>query len=345
MFFAPERISAVSSLGSFLRTYTSGMWENDPNADIMEELKVAIVKSHRDNGWFTPDNIQFALKSWGDALTDEALQEWSKREGGAAEVAPKRVGIVMAGNIPLVGLHDFLATFLSGHFAMVKLSSDDAHLIPVLAKVLLRSSALFEGDFVFTEQLTDMGAVIATGSDNTARYFHHYFDKYPNIIRKNRTSVAVMTGDETEEELRAFGADIFTYFGLGCRNISHVLLPQDFDIQRIFGAIVDHSEVGNNNKYGNNYDYYRAIYLLNQEDFLENGFFIMKESDVLHTPVAVLNYSRYETPTDAAAAIANWGDGVQCIVGHGHIPFGAAQTPALWDYADGVNTMEFLKNL
>ena len=286
-----------------------------------------------------------ALQAWGAALETDKLEQWRTSEGGTAPVNRTLVGIVMAGNIPLVGLHDFLAVFLSGHHALIKLSSDDAQLLPVVLKVLVRQDPLFEADFTVVERLEDLAAVIATGSDNTSRYFEHYFGRYPNIIRKNRTSVAVLDGSESDDELKALGEDIFRYFGLGCRNVSHVLLPAGFDVQRIFANIVDYSDVINNNKYGNNYDYYRAIFLLNQDDFLENGFLLTRESDFLHTPVAQLHYSFYPSKEALEARLAEWNDKLQCIVGHVYLPFGSAQTPELWDYADGVNTLQFLKNL
>lgn len=345
MFFSDDRIVTVSKLGQFLRDIASDSPVDPMLSDLADEMKSAITRAFQFNGWFTVENIMHALKSWGNVLTEANLQEWRDREGGVREINRHRVGVVMAGNIPLVGLHDFLSVFLSGHFAMVKMSSDDDKLLPVLMKVLLRFDPLYEGDWVVVDQLSDMGAVIATGSDNTARHFEYYFGKYPNIIRRNRTSVAVIDGTESEEELKALGADIYSYFGMGCRNISHILMPQDFDIQRFFGAMVDYSDVVNNNKYGNNYDYYRALFMLNQDDFLENGFTIVRESDVLHTPVSILHYSRYKGSEQAQARLDHWGDQIQCVVGHGYIPFGQAQEPALWDYADGVNTMAFLANL
>ena len=344
MFFTDDRIFAVSRLGEFLRAFCSEGPVPTEWKDIAEELEAAISRSFRHNGWFTEDNVRFALESWGEALTKENLELWREKEGGTFEVNRHRVGIVMAGNIPLVGMHDFLSVFLSGHMALVKLSSDDQYLLPVLAKVILREDFLYEGDWMFVEQLTDMGAVIATGSDNTSRYFEYYFGKYPNIIRKNRTSVAVLTGEETDEQLKALGEDIFRYFGMGCRNVSHLLLPEEFDIQRVFANIVDWGDVVNNNKYGNNYDYYRALFLLNQDDFLENGFIIVRENEVLHTPVSILHQSTYSAK-GATDRLSEWDGMVQCVVGNDYIPFGKAQRPELWDYADGVNTLEFLKNL
>jgi len=213
MFFSDDRISAVSQIGEFLRAYSAQEPVKEAWKDIVEELDAAIVRSFRHNGWFTEQNVRFALKSWGEVLTKELLEAWRDREGGTAACSRQRVGIVMAGNIPLVGMHDFLSVFLSGHMALVKLSSDDQYLLPVLSKIIVREDPLFEGDWMFVEQLNDMGAVIATGSDNTSRYFEYYFGKYPNIIRKNRTSVAVLTGKESDEELQALGEDIFRYSG------------------------------------------------------------------------------------------------------------------------------------
>lgn len=345
MFFIDHRLSAVSQLGQFLRDYTAKSPVNELFKDLVAEMDSAVARAHRHNGWFTAENVMHALKSWGEALTYSNLLEWREREGGVGEVNRTRVGIVMAGNIPLVGLHDFLSVFLSGHFAVVKLSSDDEQLMPVLMKVLVRIDPLYEGDWVVVDQLGDMAAVIATGSDNTARYFDYYFGRYPNIIRKNRTSIAVLDGSETEEELRGLGEDIFRYFGLGCRNVGHLLLPEGFDIQRVFAAIVDYGDVVNNNKYGNNYDYYRALFLLNQDLFLENGFVLMRENEVLHTPVSILHYSFYKDEAALHSRLTEWEGKLQCIVGHGHTPFGQAQQPELWDYADGVNTLQFLKKL
>lgn len=345
MFFSDHRIQAVSNLGQFLREFSDGIAISGGHEDIAEELETAIVQSHRNNGWFIEENQRHALAAWGQALSHKALLDWREREGGIREISRTRVGIVMAGNIPLVGLHDFLAVFLSGHFALVKRSSDDEYLIPVLVKVLLRHDPLFEGDWVFVDRLNDMEAVIATGSDNTARYFEYYFGKYPNIIRKNRTSIALLDGSESDEELVALGEDIFRYFGMGCRNVGHVVVPEAFDVQRIFANIVDWNGIVNNNKYGNNYEYYRALFLLNQDDFLENGFIIVRENEELHTPVGILHISRFKAEADAADKISEWGEKIQCVVGHGHIPFGKAQKPDLWDYADGVNTMAFLAQL
>ncbi|MAZ97089.1 MAG: acyl-CoA reductase [Flavobacteriales bacterium] len=344
MFFTDHRIEAVSQLGLFIREFVSGKTISNGHEDLSLELKSAINQAFRHNGWFIEQHVTQALKAWGSELTLENLQNWRAQEGGVSSINRNRVGIVMAGNIPLVGLHDFLSVFLSGHFAIVKMSSDDQYILPVLVKVLLRYDELFEGDWIFVDQLSDIGAVIATGSDNTSRYFEYYFGKYPNIIRKNRTSVAVLTGQESKEELQGLGSDIFSYFGMGCRSVSHLLVPVNYDIQQVFAHIVEYNDVINNNKYGNNYDYYRALFLLNQDDFLENGFLIVRENEVLHTPVSILHFSTYgkEGPADQ---LTTWGSNIQCVVGQAYLPLGTAQKPRLWDYADGANTMEFLKNL
>ena len=344
MFFTDHRIEAVSQLGLFIREFVQGNSISNGHEDLAQELQEAITRSFRHNPWFIEKNTLQSLEAWGNELTKENLEDWRDREGGVSNIKRTRVGIVMAGNLPLVGLHDFLSVFLSGHFALVKMSSDDQFLLPVLVKVLLRFDELFEGDWIFVDQLTDMGAVIATGSDNTSRYFEYYFGKYPNIIRKNRTSVAVLTGNETEDDLKGLGADIFSYFGMGCRNISHLLVPEGYDIQNVFANIVDYSDVVNNNKYGNNYDYYRALFLLNQDDFLENGFLIVRKNQELHTPVSILHYSTYPK-SGAEARLSEWDESIQCVVGEGYVPFGEAQKPRLWNYADGVNTLEFLRNL
>ena len=227
----------------------------------------------------------------------------------------------MAGNIPLVGFHDFLTTVLSGHKAVIKLSSDDSNLMPLLLEVLTTIDPQFSNYFEIVDRLNSVDAVIATGSNNSARYFEHYFGKYPHIIRKNRTSLAVLTGDETKEDLEKLGSDMFLYFGLGCRNVSKIYLPHTFDINRIF-----------------------------EEPLLENGFVLFREAKEINSPVAVMLYERYSDLKELKQTINAMRSEIQCVVTNaesfiGAVPFGKAQHPDLWDYADGVDTLEFLLNL
>jgi hypothetical protein len=309
-------------------------------------MLAAIARSKAENGWFTEKNVRRALVAWGDELTREKLTAWVNRYS-FVEPTPKTVAIIMAGNLPLVGFHDFLTVLLFGHSVKSKLSSDDKRLLPLIAKMLIELYPDFEKRIAFVERVENPDAVIATGSNNTARYFEHYFGKYPNIIRKNRTSVAVLRGDETEEQLIALGEDIFRYFGMGCRSVSKLYIPEGFDINRVFGAILSFSEVIQNHKYANNYDYHRAIFMLNKQPFLENGFVIFEEGASLHTPVSVIHYERYADLETLNQQLLAQAEELQCIVGNapGHIPFGQTQCPTLWDYADGVDAVAFLLEL
>ncbi|MBI1268294.1 MAG: acyl-CoA reductase [Cryomorphaceae bacterium] len=321
-----------------LGTSPSDRLEAEVSAFI-EQMDELIVLEQRRNGWFTEENVRKALKSFGDALTEKNLQVWLGKypESNAKK---HKVGLVLAGNIPLVGFHDILVTLVTGHSAMVKLSKDDSRLIPALFSAVPEIK-----DIQFTDRLTDFDAVIATGSGNTSRYFEHYFSKVPHIIRRNRTSVAVLTGDETLEELDSLADDIFTYFGLGCRNVTKVYMPQDFDLDRLFNAFYKFKELGNHNKYANNYDYHKALWMLNGEDLLENGFLIVKEDVSIVSPVGTLFYERYSDIEALKQMLEGRKDELQCIVGKGFVDFGEAQKPQLWDYADDIDTVEWLLNL
>jgi hypothetical protein len=252
----------------------------------------------------------------------------------------------MAGNIPLVGFHDFLSVVISGNKAVVKLSSDDKNLLPAIVKILLIfNEGLGERIEISQGKIGEIDAVIATGSNNSMQYFNQYFGKYPHLFRKNRTSIAIIEGNESKAELESLGADIFTYFGLGCRNVSQVFIPKDYDINLIFEAIITHSEIVNHHKYANNYDYNKAIHLMNQEQILDNGFVLFKESDQLFSPLAMLFYHRYENQNELELYLHNNKENIQVVVGKSYVPFGKAQTPELNDYADGVDTMKWLEEL
>lgn len=308
--------------------------------DFFEKMERAIVSSKSKNGWFSEDFVRMALLNFGEQLTVEKLTEWLA-EYPSVE-SPRKVGLILAGNIPMVGLHDILSVLLSGNYAMVKLSRDDEVLIPILMDIAIALQPEIKDKIEFVARLNDAEAIIATGSDNTARYFEKYFQHLPRIIRKNRTSIAVINGEETKEELENLGKDLFDYYGLGCRNVTHLVLPKGYDLNNIFGAIIGHSEIINNNKYGNNYDYYKAIFLMNQERITENGFVLMRESTDLFSPIAVLQYHFYESKEEVKAYLEEHQEKIQMIVGKEYEPFGSSQCPALDDYADGVNTMAFL---
>jgi hypothetical protein len=331
-----QRINAFSELGKFLSSATSAKNEI-----------IAAASIH--NGWFTENNVSFALRSWGEALSESNITQWLSAYD-IPETRPKTVAIVMAGNIPLVGFHDFLCVLLTGNKVLVKLSSNDTKLLPFLAKKLVE----FEPDYTeyikFTEErLSGFDAVIATGSNNTSRYFDYYFGKYPNIIRKNRNSVAVLNGNETPEQLEALSNDIFRYFGLGCRNVSKIFLPKGYNFDPFFNAMFSWKEIINNNKYINNYDYNKAVYLMSDIPLLDNEFMLLKEDTGFSSPISVVFYEYYDTPESLSSYLSANRDHIQAVISEtelpGAIPFGRAQTPQLWDYADGVDTIEFLINL
>lgn len=351
-----RKIDAFARLGKFMKLFAvkhPPEAKNDPLYEKHgERMEEAIARAYHFNGWFTEENVRHAMGSIGDALTQDKLRQWLSSYTINESKAPKKVGIVMAGNVPMVGFHDMLCVLMSGNICIGKLSSDDKLLLPRIAEVLADIEPLFKDRIAFTEGIfRDIDAVIATGSNNTARYFEHYFGKYPHIIRKNRNSVAVLDGSETEEELYALGKDIFQYFGLGCRNVAKIFIPEHFDLDRLFGAIFPYSEVVNNKKYGNNYDYNKTLYLLKGgENLLENGFLLLKEDVGLSSPVATLFYERYRDEEGLKERLRADLPNIQCIVskrelGPGTVAFGKAQSPELWDYADRVDTIQFLLSL
>jgi hypothetical protein len=343
-----ELIKALSIVGESLRVFGEEKEYSSLNQllDIQfyEEFERIIAFEKNHNGWFTPEVIRQRLLAVAEMLQEDSLTSWTSNYAFTDE--PKTIGVIMAGNIPLVGFHDLLSVLLSGNRAVVKMSSDDQHLLP----------KIFEMMQVFYPEITDLiqfkpnfksiNAMLATGSDNSANYFEKYFGHLPCLIRKNRTSIAILDGSETLEELRLLGSDIFDFYGLGCRNVSQLLIPHGFEMDRFFEAIVDFGNIAENNKYANNYDYHKAIYLMNQVPLLENGFLLTKQSDELFAPVSVLNVFSYHSMEEANQFVDKNKDKIQAVIGHNHIPFGQAQQPALNDYADGVDTIDFLnKNI
>jgi hypothetical protein len=352
MSFRPEQEAALAQLGKVMQAIGAGYdWPGHAIGLAEHEyhrIDEAVRKAHQHNGWFTSEQVRFAFTAWGAALNAEALSAWAARYPDAPRTGPARtVGLILAGNVPLVGLHDVLCVWLAGHQARVKGSSQEPELVPSLMQVLDQLAPEAAGRIVFeTGKLGEVEALIATGSSNTARYFEHYFGHLPRIVRGTRVSLAVLDGTESPAELTALGEDVFRYFGLGCRNVSKVLVPADFDVQRLFAAFYPWSAIVQHGKYGNNYDYTRALWLLDRVDFLENGFLLVKEDKALASPVSALFVERYASPAEADAIIAAAAPRVQCVVGHGRpVAFGQAQHPALWDYADGVDTLRFLLDL
>ncbi|HPF68382.1 MAG TPA: acyl-CoA reductase [Flavobacteriales bacterium] len=315
-------------------------------ADEQDRFERAIAEAAARNGWFSQENVRHALTGIAHLLETQGLRHWLSGYPDLGTVDPRTVGLVLAGNLPLVGFHDLLCVLLSGHDARVKLSAQDAVLLPAVVDLLARFEPQITERVAFTQEpLGQVDAVIATGSNNTARYFEHYFKHLPHIIRRNRVSVAVLDGSETEAELAALGEDVFRYFGLGCRNVAKLYVPQDFDLDRFFRAIFPWQHIAGHNKYANNLDYHRALWLLDGADLLENGFLLLKEDSALASPVGSLYYERYTDRLEVDRVLAERAHEVQCIVGHGQVPFGRSQFPGPADYADGLDTLAFLQGL
>lgn len=309
------------------------------------DLQRTINRQFQLNGWFTKESVQQSVFALGEWLEKPNLEKWlSYYQFNDGQ--PKKVGIIMAGNIPLVGFHDFLCVVLSGNSAVCKLSSDDKTLLPALVNCLYHFLPELKSRIAFSEgKIGEIDAVIATGSNNSMVYFEQYFGKYPHIFRKNRTSVAVIDGTENKDDLMALGKDLFTYFGLGCRNVTHLLLPENYDLSLFFEGIFPYGEIINHFKYSNNYDYNKAVYLMNQLPLLDNNFVLLRESEDLHSPLAMIHYHYYKNEEEINNYTQQYEDSIQVIVGKNNTPFGEAQSPSLMDYADGIDTMKWLENL
>lgn len=330
-----ERIEAFHKLGKYL------------NAIDEAELNQLTIQARNQNAWFTPESIRMAIQGIGGYLSEKKLKDWTSRYHISPE-QPKTVAVIMAGNIPLVGFHDLLAVLISGHRILIKFSSKDSVLLPHLIDKLIEIEPRFRERISVAEQLKNFDAVISTGSDNSARYFEYYFSKYPHIIRKNRTSCAILTGFESDDELILLGKDIFSYFGLGCRNVSKLFVPRGFDFQRLLRLWEPYSSVLLHHKYHNNYDYQKSILLVNRVDFLDSGFVLLQESDKLVSPISVLYYEHYDEWESLLVQLNDQKEKLQCVVGnveHASVKIGSAQSPSVDDYADQVDTLKFLESL
>lgn len=329
------RIDLLTRLGQYLLS-------NDPQWQAVKE------RAERENGWFTAEFIEKATDSIArQFLQKEALENWSHAYNLADEpVVRKNIGIVMAGNLPLVGFHDWLCCFITGHNAVIKLSSKDAVLLKHLLAALTEWEPEMNHYYQFSDFLKGCDAYIATGSNNSAGYFDYYFSKYPNIIRRNRTSVAVLTGNETTEELTALADDVHLYFGLGCRNVTKLYTPQDYDFVPLLEAFRKYSYLADHHKYKNNYDYNLAIQMLNKKFYMTNSSILLIEETGFFSPISQLHYEFYQ-PSQLTGLMNSLQDNhqVQAIVGRGFTPFGKTQEPGLMDYADGVDTVKFLVKL
>ena len=345
--------SSFVELGNFLRQFSlekntkeASVLQNDLFFDDFASL-IALSQSH--NGWFTPEQVKFSVQSWAKALTEDNLNQWLSNYD-FSKIEPKKVGLVLAGNIPLVGFHDFLSVLISGHDVLVKTSSNDQHLLKFLAKYLIAIQPELNSKITFVEgKLEGFDAVIATGSNNTARYFEYYFKDKPSIIRKNRNSVAVLDGTETFEDLVGLGEDIFRYFGLGCRNVSKLFVPKDYNFDNFFKAMYEYRDVIKYEKYANNYDYNKAVFLMSNFQLLDNEFLTIKEDTSYASPISSVFYEFYENLEEITTRLNADAEQIQCVVSKNLIPnsvtFGQTQQPRLWDYADNVDNLAFLNSL
>lgn len=331
-----QRINAFTKLGLHLR--------NLPE----DSLGQLATEASHENPWFTSISVRKAIQGIINYLDGEKLTNWVATYP-IEHSSPKNIALVMAGNIPLVGFHDLLCVLISGHNALVKLSSKDSKLNRYLIDRLIEMEPQFKNRITIqAEILKDFDAVIATGSDNSARLFDYYFRKVPNVIRRNRTSCAILMGNETQEDFKNLGHDVFDYFGLGCRNVSKLFVPAGYDLKNLLDSWQSFESIAHHHKYVNNYDYQKSILLVNQQPFLDTGFVLLQESEKLVSPIAVLYYEFYNSLDSMHSIIESNKSKLQCIVGKNEpafVPFGQAQYPALWDYADGVDTMKFLTSL
>lgn len=331
-----ERIEAFVALGDHLTKL---------DTETREELQ---LKAGSENPWFTPTNVDAAINGIAHFLKRDTLNSWVSQY--QIKDQNKVIGVVMAGNIPLVGFHDMLCVLISGNTLKVKLSSKDTTLMQYVMDQLITINKEFGNKLVKVDQLKDIDAIIATGSDNSSRYFDYYFSKYPHIIRKNRTSVAVIDKDLEVKDVTPLGHDIFQYYGLGCRNVSKLFVPEGYDFHPFYQAMENFDDVKQHHKYNNNYDYNKSIYLVNRQKHLDNGFLIMKPDEAIVSPISVLFYEEYSDEFDLNQKLSDAKDKIQCIVSYqgkleGSQPFGQAQLPKIDDYADGVDTMMFLTEL
>ncbi|MES2779374.1 MAG: acyl-CoA reductase [Bacteroidota bacterium] len=330
-----QRIDAFVKLGQFFEQSTT-----------VTDHPV-FYQAYIQNPWFTIINTQQSVKAWADNLRESKLKEWLTNYT-IPETTPQTVAIIMAGNIPLVGFHDLLCVLLTGSKALVKLSEDDTVLMKWAIEELIRIEPEWAPLIEISANRLPQGfdAVIATGSNNSNRYFEYYFREKRSLLRGNRNSVAVLTGNETPEDIIKLGTDIFTYFGLGCRNVSKIYIPQEYDVTQLLDGIESFNDIINHHKYANNYTYHKAILLMNLTPHLDNNFLLLKEDERIASPLGMLYYERYVSPEALQETLTEKQLEIQCIVSksnlNGAIPLGKAQQPELWDYADGVDTIQFL---
>ncbi len=341
-----NRITLFVKLGKFFSDYINN------NLESLEKNKFdkAINESILHNSFFSKKNILKSLLSWSNVLTKKSIDDFLSNYLIKNKKREKKIAIIMAGNIPLVGFHDFFCVIISGNFAVIKLSSKDSDLFKFILSFLVKENPDFDTKFdVVESKLEIFDAVIATGNNISANQFELYFKKYPKIIRRNRHSIAILNGNETKKEIELLANDIFYYYGLGCRNVSKIFIPNNYNLDILFKSFVLWDEVINKNSYANNYNYYRAIYLLNKEVFFDNGFVLLKESEKIGSPVGTIYFEYYKSDNQIKEMIKKNNEKIQCIVSNNNYPktikFGETQMPKLNDFADDIDTFNFLLKL
>lgn len=342
-----KKISAFTQLGKILNQLAQQEKNN-----FTDKYAAVVQQSYYENGWFIAANVNKAMRAIADMLSETKLQNWASAYPEInSEKEPKRVGVIMAGNIPAVGFHDFLCVLMSGNIFVGKCASDDKLLLPFIAEVLCTIEPHFKQRINFTpDKLENVQAYIATGSNNSARYFQSYFAKHPHIIRRNRNSIAVLSGNETPEQLQKLSTDVFDYFGLGCRNVSKLFVPTGYNFDNLFNGVYNQKQVIENKKYANNYEYNRTIYLMGSHKILDNNFLILKEDIALSSPIAVLFYEYYNAIEDVQSRLRMDAEHIQCVVSampqiKNAVDFGNTQCPQLNDYADNVDTLKILSKI
>ncbi len=327
-----QKIKVFSILGEKIRFILNSMSTKN------EEFESIVLETTQNNPWFTKKFIIHALKYWGDVLSENNLTDWLNKYD-LSKISSETIGLILAGNIPMVGFHDVLCCLITHQKMSIKLSEKDKVLIPYILKLLVEIDPEYKNLIEYVDKISRTSKIIATGSDNTSRYFEYYFKEKPSIIRKNRTSIAILDGNEDKEELNHLADDIFLYFGLGCRNISKLYLPENYNLDNLYEAFQKYAGLLDHKKYFNNYKYYQTIYLLNQEKILDLGVCTLRPSESLHSPISVLNIEYYKEQEPNIIIEKNQ---LQCIVGHKYQPFGTSQKPKLNDYADNIDVIDFL---
>lgn len=351
-----QNIKAFSLLGEFILEHyqLQDISESTRKFHGMHQiLDIAIVQSLNHNPWFIKKHIEHAIKAIGQMLTAKDLGPWINQYqiGDQSDKQAVTIGVIMAGNIPAVGFHDFLCIMMAGVNFAGKLSSDDPYLLPSLAKILCAIDNSFTDRINFSrEPILKADAIIATGSNNTARYFGYYYSRLPHIFRNNRNGVAVLSGNETQAQLVALAEDVFLHFGLGCRNVSKLFLPAGYNFFQLLQAFETARHVCDHASYMNNFKHFKALFTLHQDDFFDNGFLILKYSTAIASPVAALYYEFYGNIDELVQKMREQLDQIQCIVSAINLPFttidfGETQHPGLADYADGVDTVKFIADL